>query len=357
MKKPTTLLAKLTSFIQPFLTKLKTKLGPNPNQKLLAIGFVLLFASLGTYFLLISKAAGPFASIEAEKGNITLPASPVQDQSASSGSAVQFGSGTATPPPPPSGTSRCPAYPALPDASCTGTLPGVARTNYEGNLDVTTDGAVIENMNVNGAIFVQAKGVIIRNVKAKWINTGGNRYPFVAYSPGTLIEDVEIDGQNTSGMGIDGLNFTARRVNIHNTENGFRLFQNTTIEDSYVHDLYVASDVFDPHLSGLGSNAGSNFTIRHNSFDCYRVRGCSGALVLYNQPNMDNVLVEKNYFKGGSYCTYAGGPAGTNIDWLNNRFDRACQGDGSYGPVSNKPTDAASSWSGNVWHDTNEPLN
>jgi hypothetical protein len=352
MKNPTILFAKYSKRPRPTILRLKAQLGPNSTQKLVAIGSVVLFAVAGTVLYFSGRAATPFASIEPEKGS-GLAA--INDQSASGGAYVQFGSGTTTPPP--SGASRCPAYPALPDASCTGTLPGVARTNHEGNLDVTTDGAVIENMNVNGAIFVQAKGVIIRNVKAKWINTGGNRYPFVAYSPGTLIEDVEIDGQNTSGMGVDGLNFTARRVNIHNTENGFRLFQNTTIEDSYVHDLYVASDVSDPHLSGLGSNAGSNFTIRHNSFDCYRVRGCSGALVLYNQPNMDNVLIEKNYFKGGSYCAYGGGPAGTNIDWLNNRFDRACQGDGSYGPITNRPTDSASSWQGNVWHDTSEPIN
>lgn len=312
---------------------------------------VLLFAVVGVVLLFTSKAAPPFASLEPEQGTRTTNTTIISDSTASGSQAVQFKAGTG------SGTRTCPVYPAMPDTSCTGTISGVTRTTHEGNLDVTTDGAVIQNMTVNGAIFVMAKGVIIRNVKAKWINTGGNRYPFVNFVPGTLIEDVEIDGQNSSDMGIDGTNFTARRINIHNTQNGFRLFQNTTIEDSYVHDLYVASDIVDPHLSALGSNAGSNFIIRHNSFDCYKVRGCSGALVLYNQPNMDNVLLEKNYFKGGSYCVYGGGPAGTNIDWLNNRFDRACQGDGSYGPITNKPTDPASSWSGNVWHDTNEPIN
>jgi hypothetical protein len=313
--------------------------------------FMLGFALLGTVLLFTTRASTPYASLEPEQGTRTTNATLVSDSTASNGQAVRFSGESGI------GPRSCPAYPQLPDANCTGTLPGVARTIHDGNLDVTTDNAVIQNMTVNGAIFVQAKGVIIRNVKAKWINTGGNRYPFVAYSPGTLIEDVEIDGQNNSDMGIDGLNFTARRVNIHNTQNGFRLFQNTTIEDSYVHDLYVDPSIVDPHLSALGSNAGSNFVIRHNSFDCYKVRGCSGALVLYNQPNMDNVLVEKNYFKGGSYCAYGGGPAGTNIDWLSNRFDRACQGDGSYGPITNRPTDAASSWLGNVWHDTGEPIN
>lgn len=327
------------------------RLGALSANKQRATIFVIAFATIGVIALLVTRAATPFASLEPEQGTRTANAAVINDAGASGGSAVQFNAGTN------GGTRICPAYPAMPDVTCTGTLPGVARTTYEGNLDVTTDGAMIQNMTVNGAIFVQAKGVVIRNVKAKWINTGGNRYPFVAYSPGTLIEDVEIDGQNTSDMGVDGLNFTARRVNIHNTQNGFRLFRDTTIEDSYVHSLYSPPDQADPHLSALGSNAGSNFTIRHNSFDCYRIRGCSGALVLYNQPNMDNVLVEKNYFKGGSYCVYAGGPSGTNLDWLNNRFDRACQADGSYGPITNKPTDAASSWSANVWHDTNEPIN
>jgi hypothetical protein len=177
--------------------------------------------------------------------------------------------------------------------------------------------------------------------------------PFVAYSPGTTIEDVEIDGKNVEMMGLDGLNFTAKRVNIHRTTNGFRIFSNTTIIDSYVHDLFVDPNAFDPHLSALGSNAGANFTIRHSSFDCFGVRGCSGALVMYNQPNMDNVLVEQSYFKGGSFCVYPGGPNGTNVDFINNRFDRACQ-TYSYGPFASRTTDQASRWENNVWHDTNQ---
>src|SRR3954466_3550073 len=66
--------------------------------------------------------------------------------------------------------AACPPYPAFPDANCTGVLPGVARTN-SGSMTTSSNGQVIENLNVNGTITVRHSNVTIRNVKVT--NPGG----------------------------------------------------------------------------------------------------------------------------------------------------------------------------------------
>ena len=63
-----------------------------------------------------------------------------------------------------------------------------------------------------------------------------------------LIEDSEIDCQNTSGTAIGEANVTARRLNIHGCENGFNISQNVTVEDSYIHDMYNSAEA---HTDGI----------------------------------------------------------------------------------------------------------
>lgn len=66
-----------------------------------AILFVLAFVAIGTIIVLTSRAAGPFASLDAGSGNtLTGAATSVTDASAFGGNAVQFGTPTPTPTPP-----------------------------------------------------------------------------------------------------------------------------------------------------------------------------------------------------------------------------------------------------------------
>jgi hypothetical protein len=56
------------------------------------IVFVLVMAGIGTYLLLQSRAASPFASVDASSGTLAGVASLITDTSTSSGKAVEFGS-------------------------------------------------------------------------------------------------------------------------------------------------------------------------------------------------------------------------------------------------------------------------
>ena len=88
-----------------------------------------------------------------------------------------------------------------------------------------------------------------------------------------LLEDTEIDCQNTPGTAISETNVTARRLNIHGCENGLNINQNVTVEDSYIHDLYNSAEA---HSDGIQFATGHlldgqivpgvvNVTIRHNT--------------------------------------------------------------------------------------------
>ena len=56
-----------------------------------------------------------------------------------------------------------PARFGMPDATTTGVQPGITLKPYTGPMIVTTDGAVIENVIINGTLTVEADNVTIRN--------------------------------------------------------------------------------------------------------------------------------------------------------------------------------------------------
>ncbi len=71
------------------LNRLKSILATK-NSRILV--FVLLFALIGGAVLIISRAATPSVSLEAELGSLTQPATKISDSGASGGQAVAFGS-------------------------------------------------------------------------------------------------------------------------------------------------------------------------------------------------------------------------------------------------------------------------
>jgi hypothetical protein len=66
------------------------------QNKRMALLFVGIFAILGATLLIITKAASPSLSIEAESGTLSGTASLVNDSTASDGKAIQFGAAVST---------------------------------------------------------------------------------------------------------------------------------------------------------------------------------------------------------------------------------------------------------------------
>jgi hypothetical protein len=176
-------------------------------------------------------------------------------------------------------TSSC-ALPKYPTASCTGVPSGwTPVTTINGNLTITTNGAVIENYLVTGMIDVRANNVTIRKTRTY----GGidNFVTNVVYGP-LLIEDSEVvlpPGQTESwdyGHVFGVANYTCRRCKVVGRAEGWRVGASgyagagpVTIEDSYA-KLQVTQaqcDADDPHGDGIQGYGGPFVTIRHNTID------------------------------------------------------------------------------------------
>lgn len=266
-------------------------------------------------------------------------------------------------------TGVCQAFPAFPDANCTGWQhTGVALQSCATTL--STDNAVYDGCLFDGGIVVVGNNITVKRskitgiVSANWDANGSLR--------GLSLVDVEIDGSpyfdpfGQAAIGLD--NYTCIRCHVHNTGRGANFRNNVRIEDSYFHDFVYVDGA---HQSAIGSNGGSNNTILHNNIECNGVggSGCSGALVMYGDFDpIDNILVQNNLFNtDGSYCTYAGStgvssgkpfPHGTNVRYIDNRFGKKYYSTcGDAGPVAAWEYNSGNVWSGNSWADGSGGVN
>jgi len=213
-----------------------------------------------------------------------------------------------------------------------------------GNMDITQDGFVLENVNITGRIFVYAKNVIIRNFT---LNTSGS-YGIKVFEGGSaLIEDGELSGTSASGALLTGWDFTARNLEIHNSgTDGINPRNNNVIENCWIHHLGLNTSA---HADAIQLTHGNNMIFRNNFFDIPKdIPGTkSNAAVFLKEDSgpISNITIENNWLNGGNYTIYARGVDGLKV--INNRFGRDYQ----YGIRS---IDTIEQWNGNVWDDSGE---
>jgi hypothetical protein len=213
-----------------------------------------------------------------------------------------------------------------------------------GNLVVSTPGAIIEGKDIRGCVRVTAPNVIIRNSRVAC------RDFYVILSDasfgedGLLIEDVEIDCLDSNGTGIGDDGFTALRVDIHGCVNGFDIDNDATVQDSYIHDLYAGGS--DPHTDGIQLTGGTNIKILHNTISM--PPGSTSAII--SHPDTTNVLVSGNLLGGGAYTLYCPAQPSANYLVIDNRFVKTA----AFGAWTD--CEKAGSVTGNVWDDTLLPV-
>jgi hypothetical protein len=174
-----------------------------------------------------------------------------------------------------------------------------------GPLTVTTPGAVVTNVDVQGQITIAANNVTVRNFRA--FN--------VTQSPGNsgmVLEDGEVSGNSSTDFNLDGVtwaNYTARRLNVHNTFDGLKAMGNVLIENCWVHDnnFHSGNPAYGAggytHNDGVQISTGSNVTIRNNRFE--RNAGNSAIFIDADQGPISNVTVTGNYLGGGGFTFYS----------------------------------------------------
>jgi hypothetical protein len=305
--------------------------------------FASLAALVGVIVVVSTLAAGTPIAFEPESGTLTAPATNTTVTGQSGAGAVKFGSAP-TPTPTPGGfQANCIVSPHVcgyPDATNTGVPAGTTLTNSTG-VTVTTNGAVVQNLNItgDGQIVVKANNVTIKNVKIIGCTYYPIDYDDGLYS-GLVIQDSEIGGtcsSVTAGMSFSG--YTATRLNVYGGADGFKANSNVTIQDSYIHNLWVTAD---SHNDGTQSTGGSNVTLRHNTYDV----GSDGVCVQFGSTDT-GWLVTNNLFHCGGW-SLNGGTGTSDSTFTNNRFAKV---PGYYGP-SGLGSSPRLTWTGNYFDDT-----
>ena len=248
--------------------------------------------------------------------------------------------------------ANCAAKPSacgLPDATNTGVPAGTTLTIVNGDLDVTRAGTVIDGKDIRGCVTVKAPAVTIRRSKitCKDFYAVAN---FTSYysSGGLVIEDSEVDCANTSGTGVGDYGVTARRLNIHNCENGFDIDNTFTVQDSYIHDLYEGPE---GHADGIQLAGGAHITITHNTI--FNPNGTSA--IISNPRSNSDVLVANNLMAGGSYTLYCPGDTSQNFRVIGNRFSTLYSAKGGeFAPWTD--CEKVAEVRGNIWDDSLQPV-
>ncbi|WP_457187327.1 hypothetical protein [Nocardioides sp. P5_E3] len=237
---------------------------PSPAPHLLRLPSLVCLAALAGLLLGTAPAVG------------AVPAAPDSAPSLADGAAAPSGGLTS-----PRRNSR------YPDASNTGVrasrLIAVPSQSTSGpgwrwdgaKVVVTRDGARISRLDVNGAVFNDKHGVVIKNSRIRCTN---EESWCVTLGSGSTLRDSEVGGgeDGTSfqpSIGVLSGDYDSRqtpnlvlRVDIHHTVHGMRVDGDTTVLDSYLHDFPMGDAGWeDAHTNGIMCTAGSDVLIRHNT--------------------------------------------------------------------------------------------
>ena len=238
---------------------------------------------------------------------------------------------------------------AVPPAFAAGLSDPTILTVQEGTLNVAEDGAVIENLEIRGALRITGKNVTVRNV---WVYTSGPWTVLVNNGGSATFDNVEIGNASVLGeRGIGGSNITARNVDIHHVEDGIKLGSNTSYSGVRVRDLYSPNS--GPHSDAVQIDGGtSNATISNSSLSSLgQSLGNAAIFIKSDLGSISNVTIKNSYLNGGNYMNAVrdgGNGIPTGIRFINNRI-----GDNYRYGITRFQGDVE--WTGNVWASTGEP--
>jgi hypothetical protein len=205
-----------------------------------------------------------------------------------------------------------------------------------GVLVVSTPGAVIDGIWLDGCIAVRATNVTIKNSYVRAVNagsydcTGGNRQAGASainsgngsggIAAGLQIIDTEVDGQNTAGYsgGIADSNYTCTRCNVHGFTIQLWAGTNVVISESFVHDNNLNSG--QNHSDGVMADSGVGVTLRHNwiAMDGGQDWITTAINIGGSWGPGRNLTLESNFLAGFSGSDIHSDPNGASVRVVNN---------------------------------------
>jgi hypothetical protein len=296
-------------------------------NKMRLIIFVLVLAIIGTVYILISHAASPFASTNADVGTLTCGASIVSDSTASDGRKVEFSS-CATQGPTyyvncssgsddNNGTSSTSAWKTIAKVSATkfsaGSTIYLARScSWDGGMSLNGTGSAAK------PIVLDAYGSGAAPMVA---NSTGAQYSFAIALNGEyqVVQNLLIEDGSEAGVSLTQPHETVNANEITASGNGVEVSSTATnalMEHNNVHDLKMAlnkpDDVND--YGAVGFNLGANDAeVAYNTCtNCEAPSaeyGTDGGFVeIYN--NGDNDNIHDNFAQNDDGFLEVGGGSG-----------------------------------------------
>ncbi len=240
-----------------------------------------------------------------------------------------------------------------PGPSNTGVTPGTTLTEYRSSLVIDRSGVVITDKLIHGCLEIRAADVVIRNSKIECSDKIVEVQTNVEPRASVTIEDTEMDGLGSGEAIADG-NYTLRRVDIHNMNEGPRIGDNVVIEDSWLHGLVFGS--WEDHQDLLQTVGATNAVIRHNFLDArsdpvyfsnaaFQVGAELGPLA--------HLRFEGNLLDGGGYTVnIRDDPDMDDVVFRGNVFRRHAE----WGAVAKEDVAGVEWDDSNVYEDTGEPV-
>jgi len=265
-------------------------------------------------------------------------------------------------------------------------VPAGTKLRPSGSIAITRPGTVINGLNINGTVSVEADNVTIQNTKVNCSCPGKFAVFQVSNVSGLTIKNSEISGGNAfvGGSTID-------HVYMWNCDQCVQYA--STITDSY---FYVGQAVDDAHYEAIYSN---NATMDVEHVTVLNPHEQTATVYMDTQPNgpcKSRLTVNNSLLAGGGYmiypCANATSAGSSHVTITNNRFARCttgptthyggawggtlCAGIGSTtgdGDVVTKPDKngyfplggafgdvtqiycSQTTWSNNVWDDNGSP--
>ena len=213
---------------------------------------------------------------------------------------------------------------------------------------LTRDGAVLENVQIEGTLTIRANNVTLRNVLVR----ANSYYGILIYGTGTVIEDSTVTGTNPDTMAgiaaIEGGTFTASRIEVVGVEDGVRLADDCVLRDSLIHGL--AGDPTS-HFDGATADGGfRRWRIIHNTI--LNPHDQTAAVWVGDaRYGPSEGELRDNYLAGGGYSIYAGPGIGKGIRVVDNVFSTRYYPRSGYWGVSSRWEPEGNTWTGNTWVD------
>jgi hypothetical protein len=212
--------------------------------------------------------------------------------------------------PTPTPNSSPPASGGFPTETSAGLPAGWTPTKTVDGLTVTTAGAVVEDLRINGSLVINAPNVMVRRVD---VVGGSIENQGSACANGLSISDSRISAGD-DGPAISGGGYTADNVLITKSVEGFRVGGHTdagcgpvTITNSYAH-IVPPDNCGDWHGDALQGYDAAGVTVRNTFLWLEEGPDCGGNSPFIYPNNEGSVDVDGLIVKGGGYPFRLYGP-------------------------------------------------